>query len=266
MKDNCLYFDITRRERDSAIRYLLGAIITSRDEEGFPSNYYVFDEDVNVYLAHLLFAIALPEYHDMAQPYLSQDSSEVMRWINETEDQTIRYFIYKVNADHILVHSAIFDDLKFKGKPRFFGYSKRYYQELAKLYYEQASAYHKRIYRKNTGVGDVLDKIACYFDDYQNLLREVRRKYFHFVNNFRDQAFHGFMRQVTRYERSTTKKDRLDEFLDVYGRWLATKDKSLESSIYRLAAQLKDLDPEFRFDPARQLGNHGGFEDEKKCA
>ena len=47
MKDNCLFFDISKQERESAIRYLLGAILNCRRESNFPSNYYVFDEDVN---------------------------------------------------------------------------------------------------------------------------------------------------------------------------------------------------------------------------
>ena len=65
VRDSCLYFDITNQERDSAIRYLLGAIMQTRQASNFPSNYYTFDEDVNVYLAHLLFAISLPEYHEI---------------------------------------------------------------------------------------------------------------------------------------------------------------------------------------------------------
>ncbi len=267
MRENCLYFDISRRERDSAIRYLLGAIINSRNEDGFPSNCYVFDEDVNVYLAHLLFAVSLPEYHDMAEPYLSADSSEVMRWVNETDDQTIRYFIFKVNADHILVHTAVFEDLAAKGKRRFWGRSGKYYRELAKLYYEQAAAYHKRIYRKRTGVGDVLDKIACYYEDYQGLLRDVRCKYFHFLNNFRDNVFQGFMREVTDYEREVKKKEYMDRFLDFYGQWLQNRDRGMEERIVHLVSELKNLDPGFRFDFGRMTGRRQGErENEKKCA
>lgn len=266
MNENCLYFDITRRERDSAIRYLLGAILNSRREDAYYSQREFCDEDVNVYLAHLLFAVSLPEYHDMAEPYLSRDSNEVMRWINEAEDQTIRYFIFKVNADHILIHTAIFNDMTGKGKHSFFGHSRNYFRELAKLYYGQASSYHKRIYRKKTGVGDVLDKMAYDFESYQRLLKDVRRKYFHFVNNFRDQAFHGFMRQMTQYEKGVLKKERMDEFLDVYGRWLNSKDPAFEDTLLRLVTELKSLDSEFNCPVVENFRREGGHGDEKKCA
>lgn len=267
MNEHCFYFDITKQERDSAIRYLLSVIIKSRDEEGFPSNSYTFDEDVNIYLAHLLFAFSLPEYHEMAEPYLSKDSHEVMQWIQETEDQTIRYFIFKINADNLLVHSGIFDDLNNRSHQWFFKNSPAYFRELAKLYYEQAAEYHKRIYRKKTGIGDVLGKIAFYYEPYQKLLMHVRRKYFHFVNHFRDKAFDGFMQELTHYEKQDLKKIKIDEFLDFYGRWLQTKNPDLESRIIHLVKELKTLDPGFHCDVLEdRFSIEGGNEDEKKCA
>lgn len=267
VRDNCLYFDISKKERDSAIRYLLGAIINARNEGEFPSNFYVFDEDVNVYLAHLLFAVSLPEYHEMSEPYLSTNTSDVLRWVRESDDRTIRYFIFKVNADHLLVHSTVFDSLGHNGRKKIFNNTKKHYRELAKLYYEQAAAYHKRIYRKRTGVGEVLMKLALYFDSYQEVLRDVRRDYFHFVNNFRDQVFHQFMDEVRDYERVASKKHMLDEFLDLYGKWLGSKDPSLEKRIRILAAELERADPEFSFDldQAFRKGQDKHY-DEENCA
>ncbi len=263
-RDNCLYFDITKQERDSAIRYLLGAIVKSREESHFPSNFYTFDEDVNVYLAHLLFAVSLPEYHEMAEPYLSMDTSDILRWVRATEDRTIRYFIFKVNADHMLIHSTVFDDLRSRHHQKLFRRSERHYLELAKLYYDQAAAYHKRIYRKKTGVGEVLEKLSQYFEAYQKLLKHARREYFHFLNNFRDQAFSNFMDQVNHYEDDFKKKSRMDHFLELYAKWLKTKDPRVEKEMMAVASELKKIDPNFKFNSgSREL--YGG-QDERKCA
>ena len=262
INDSKLYFDITKQERDSAIRYLLGSIIKCRKEHNFPSNYYTFDEDVNVYLAHLLFAVSLPEYHEMAEPYLSLDTSDILRWVRATEDRTIRYFIFKVNADHILVHTAIFDDIAGKQDKKLLRRSQKHFQELAQLYYDQAAQYHQRIYRKQTGVGEVLQKMARYFEAYQNLLKHVRRDYFCFMNSFRDQVFNHFMKEMKGYERETEKKRKLDEFLEVYGRWLNTREAELEAEIQRRVAELKHLDSEFTFDLTKLQGDN----DERKCA
>ncbi len=265
MQDNCLFFDISKQERESAIRYLLGAILNCRRDLNFPSNYYVFDEDVNVYLAHLLFAVSLPEYHDMAEPYLSMDTSNIIQWVRSTEDRTIRYFIFKVNADHILLHTAIFDDLSGKAKSKFFKRSAKHYRELAQLYYDQAAIYHTRIYRKKTGVGEVLEKIARYYDLYQELLKSVRREYFNFMNGFRDQAFSHFLKEMRQFENEMTKQQKIDLLLDLYGEWLKTKNPEIEIRIREIANRIHEIDPNFQFNLNREIDD-GGINDERKCA
>lgn len=264
--ESWLYFDVTTQERDSAIRYILGSIINARNQVNFPSNYYTFDEDVNIYLAHLLFAMSLPEYHEMAEPYLSMETSDVLQMVRQTEDRTIRYFIFKVNADHMMVHTAIFDDLARKNQFKFFSKPAKHYQGLAKLYYDQAAAYHRRIYRKQTGLGDVLDKLSRYFDLYQNVLKVVRRDYFNFINQFRDQAFEHFLSEVSDYERAQMAKQKMDVFLEVYAQWLETKDPGLEPKILHLIQELKSLDPGFQFDFQHDQDGRRGYEDGRKCA
>jgi len=245
MKEPYLFFDIGKQERDTAIRYLLDAILRSRNELGIKSLIDEFDEDVNVYLAHLLFAIALPEYHELAEPYLSNESSDVLQWVQSTADRTIRYFIFKVNADHLLVRMAIFDDLAAMPRHGVFQRSEKHYMELGKLYYEQASNYHSRIYRKRTGVGDVLLKLARYFDIYSGLLRTVRRDYLHFVTRFRDRVFDRFMQELTRYEQESVKRAQMDHFLDLYSQWLRNKDSQIQTELMRALEEIRKAEPEF---------------------
>ena len=246
MKEPYLFFDVDKQERDSAIRYLLGAILRSRTDAGVDRIVQEFDEDVNVYLAHLLFAIALPEYHELAQPYLSTKSSDVLRWVKSTEDRTIRYFIFKVNADYLLVHLAVFEDLGEAANWRkIFRPTERHFTELAKLYYEQASNYHTRIYRRKTGVGDVLHKLSRHFDVYSDLLRTVRRDYLHFVTRFRDQAFDRFIQELGHFEIESQKQSKMDRFLDLYSEWLATKDPAKEAEIRGLLHEIRRVEPDF---------------------
>lgn len=245
MKEPCFYFDIDKQERDTVLRYLLGAILRSRLDLETQRVHDESDEDVNVYLAHLLFAIALPEYHELAEPYLSTESSDVLRWVQATDDRTIRYFIFKVNADHLLVHLSIFEDLETKPRHGIFQRSQKHFAELGRLYYEQAASYHNRIYRKRTGVGDVLEKLSRNFDLYWNLLRTVRRDYFNFVTRFRDQVFDRFMEEFSRYETESTRSERIDRFLDLYGEWIRTKNPELEKSIRQELERLRQFDPAF---------------------
>ncbi|MBI4115708.1 MAG: hypothetical protein HY447_03935 [Candidatus Omnitrophica bacterium] len=249
-KEPYLFFDIDKGERDSAIRFLLSSILRSRLDGDFNRLIEEFDEDVNVYLAHLLFAVALPEYHELSEPYLSTESSDVLRWVKATEDRTIRYFIFKVNADHLLVHLSIFGDLTAKPWRGIFRKSQRHFVELGRLYYEQAANYHSRIYRKRTGVGDVLEKLGRNFDAYSGLLKLVRRDYLHFVTRFRDQAFDKFLEELSVYERESTKRARIDYFLDLYSEWLKTKDPALKTKADQAFEELKKTDPHFGKGPS----------------
>lgn len=258
--DPYLYFDINKQERDTAIRYLLGAILRSRLDSHFDHRVEEFDEDVNIYLAHLLFAIALPEYHELAEPYLSEESSDILRWVKATEDRTIRYFIFKVNADHLLVHLAIFDDLLGNSAGRkIFQRSEKHFSELAKLYYDQASHYHLRIYRRKTGVGEVLHKLSRYFDVYLELLRLIRRDYLHFITRFRDQAFDRFIHELSSYEEESVKREKIDHFLDLYSQWLKTKDPKMQQAVRRVLEEVRRIDPEF----GKEILDSGGCDEPK---
>lgn len=234
-----------KQERDTAIRFLLGSILRSREDAEIGQEIEEFDEDVNIYLAHLLFAIALPEYRELAEPYLSNDSSDVLRWVEATEDRTIRYFIFKVNADHLLIHLSIFDDLAREPRQGLFRRSEKHFAELGRLYYEQACRYHTRIYRKQTGIGEVLQKLSRHFPLYWELLKFVRRDYFHFITRFRDQAFEQFMQQLSHYEKESEKRIKLDRFLDLYSAWLKTKHPELEQKARQTLEELRKFDPDF---------------------
>ena len=74
-----LYFSLSSEDRESAIYFLLESILKAKDQSHNLTRTLSFDEDVNIYLAHLLFAVSLPDYHDMADPFLSKNPEEVFQ-------------------------------------------------------------------------------------------------------------------------------------------------------------------------------------------
>lgn len=241
-----IYFDMTANERDSALRFLLSAIIKTKEENPQLVRKATVDEDVNVYLAHLMFAIALPEYHEMADPYLSKRSSDIMEWVKSTEDRTVRYFIYKVNADHLLMHTTLFHDLNAKHKT-IFKSPEEYYQEQASLYYSEAAKYHQQMNRKKTGIANVLEKIATDFKYYQRILDLVREDYFTFVTTFREKHFRSFLNEVSLYEKENYYDQKMDEFLSAFYEWNETQNDAMRAKAAQLAEDLKRMNPEFKF-------------------
>jgi len=250
-----LYFSLSSEDREAAIYFLLESILKAKDQSHGLTRTLSFDEDVNIYLAHLLFAISLPEYHDMADPFLSANTNEVFEWVRETGDPMLRYFIFKVNADHLLVQSTIFNPDPLLAKR--FSLKKDIKEETneerlaAILYYNQAARCHAGVYDKKTGVGEVLGKIASQFDVYRNILTRVKEDYFKFIECFREQAFQHFLIKLNSYEKDHLRDIKMEQFLEVYQGWLSTKAPELKNKILYLAQELERLDPQFHFDAAK---------------
>ena len=247
-----LYFSLSSEDRESAIYFLLESILKAKDQSHGLTRKLSFDEDVNIYLAHLLFAISLPEYHDMADPFLSTNAHDVFEWVRETDDPMLRYFIFKVNADHLLVQSTIFNPGASLAKR--FSLKKEVKDEAneerlaAILYYNQASRCHAGVYDKKTGVGEVLGKIAGQFDVYRHVLSGVKEDYFKFIECFREQAFRHFLVKLSTYEKDHLRDIKMEQFLEAYQRWLSTKTPELKNNVLHLAQELNGLDPQFHFD------------------
>lgn len=244
-----LYFDIPKQERDSAIAFLLDALLKSRNTCHFPSNSggeEFFDEDVNIYLAHLLFAASLSDYQSAIKRYLSTNINDMNELIEKNNDRIVRYFIYKVNADHLMVHLGIFQSMG--AEKHFFDKTEEQYSNMAKSYYEQAAEFSHRIYRRKTAIGSVLGKLAVSFDRYKTVLYHVRKDFFHFMNHFNDQNFGKFCEDVNRYSHEEAKSHAIDQFLDAYAEWIQTRDLSVRQKLEHLAKRIKELDPQFSFD------------------
>ena len=244
-KNPYLYFDIPKQERESAIAFLLDAILKSRMACRIPSNQRQFDEDVNIYLAHLLFVASLPDYQNAIQQYLSTNVSEMADLMEKTGDRIVRYFIYKVNADHLMVHLGIFRDLERERNP--FGKSERQFSSMAEDYYRQAASYNRQIYRRQTAVGSVLEKLADGFEGYQRILHFTRREFFHFSNRFREDSFQKFLDDMGRYEHKENLERAMNRFLDGYADWLQTRDPEALNKLRAYARELEALDPSFSF-------------------
>ncbi|MBI4394744.1 MAG: hypothetical protein HY583_00960 [Candidatus Omnitrophica bacterium] len=240
------YFDIPKQERDSAIAFLLNSLLKSRSACRLISNGAGFDEDVNIYLAHLLFAASLPDYQGAIQRYLGTNVSEMAELMEKNDDRIVRYFIYKVNADHLLVHLGIFTDLE--NVHHGFGKSESQFSSMAQNYYKQAASYNRRIYRRQTAIGSVLEKLAQSFERYKTILRFARKEFFHFSNQFHDESFKQFCAEINRYEHEMKAHDAMDRFLDLYTEWIRTRDFSIRAELEEYAKVLKALDPRFSFE------------------
>jgi len=105
-----LAYSMSDQESVPTFHFMLKCLLYSRLQTGLVSNRDFYDEDVNVYMAHLLQAFINPDYLDRVKPYLSQYDSDVFQKLSGSQDARLKYTIYKTNADFLLVSMGMFDD------------------------------------------------------------------------------------------------------------------------------------------------------------
>ena len=238
MEGELLYYDLKKKEREFVLGFIISALLKSRVHTGLESNKGFFDEDVNVYLAHLLLAYTDSKYYQSCQRYISLNDMDVFKMIEEEEDSCLKYFVYKINADNLLVSLGIFQNLKYI-KDKSIG--------RAKAYYELASSYNKEIYRKITAVSEVLEKLSTWFERYLTILTEMRKEYFNILEYISDPEVSSLIQELKEYEKECLLHKKYDEFLDVYSEWLNDKKDQTHQRLELIAQELKELDISFHF-------------------
>lgn len=185
------------RERENEVlRFVIRLLIRSQVELRKDQ-----DEEVNVYLAHLLLFLADPAYQQWVRGYVKEyDSSVYDKAIGQVqpEDLARKYFTYKVNADYLLTSLGIFQNL---GKIR--GGARRFYEQepgiyigRGKAYYDFAAEYNHQIYRRKTTLEEVLHKLSFSFEEYLKILTYMRSSYFDFVKRIPEGEFTKWFRQL----------------------------------------------------------------------
>ena len=90
------YLDLktTSRELHPTYHFMINCLLYSRMETGLVSNQEFYDEDVNVYLAHLLHSFINPEYVEQSKRFLSKYDIDVFRRLQTSSDARLKYLIY----------------------------------------------------------------------------------------------------------------------------------------------------------------------------
>ena len=156
------------------------------------------DEEVNVYLAHLLLLLADPLYQEWVSSYVSKHDTSVYQKGCELSDRVRKYFTYKLNADYLLTSLGIFQNL---GKPhgafrRFYEQEPKIYIGRGKAYYGMAADYNHQIYRRRTTLETVFEKLSFSFEEYVRILSYMRSAYLDFVQSIPDDDFTRFIQQL----------------------------------------------------------------------
>lgn len=249
-------YTLDDHEVTPTFHFMLKCLLYSRLQTGLVSNKDFYDEDVNVYMAHLMQAFINPDYMDRIKPYLSQYDTEVFGKLKHSTDARLKYTIYKTNADFLLVSMGLFDGAevalpdrrkKTKNPADWTQRSEEAYVGRGKTYYRFAYTFSQQLPRKNAALTDVLEKLAIGFDRYMKILAHIRGEYFDLMKRLSSGEVFHLERSVNEEARSDQIKDKQDLLLDLFNEWQTSRDSETWEKLQAVVEELKKLSPGFHF-------------------
>jgi hypothetical protein len=186
-----------------------------------------------------------PVYYLQMGEYVGQTDSDVFDMVRDSKDTRLRYWVYKANADHLLLSLGIFGSADGAGRR---GASARTKAGRAKLYYEFAQSYGEQLSWREKVVADVLGKLSKGFDKYVYILEYMSGEYLNIIDVLSDGEVFHLQRDIDRVKAEEHLKKKYDELLDCYLEWKRTGDNRLLVSLRTLSEELRSLDPTFSFD------------------
>ena len=249
------YVDLKETDRNLQPTYyfMINCLLYSRMETGLVSNQDFYDEDVNVYLAHLLHSFINPEYVEQSKKFLSKYDTDVFRRLSNSTDSRLKYLIYKTNADFLLISIGIFDNAAGGGPGRAkLQPAEEAYIGRGKTYYHFAYSYAQQVHRKNQGVSEVLEKLSVGFDKYIRILSHMRGEYMDLLKRFSQGEVYHLERSVDETSQQEMLRVKQDELLEHYTAWKQEPTAEHEENLERVVCEIRRLNPEFKFELPRR--------------
>ena len=248
------YVDLKETDRNLQPTYyfMINCLLYSRMETGLVSNQDFYDEDVNVYLAHLLHSFINPDYVEQSRRFLSKYDTDVFRRLSNSTDARLKYQIYKTNADFLLISIGIFDNpaapatTRAKVQPAEEAYIGR-----GKTYYHFAYSYAQQVHRRNQGVADVLEKLSVGFEKYIKILSHMRGEYLDLMKRLSTGEVYHLERSVDEDQQRELLRLKQDELLELYSAWKSQPSPEAEQNLERVVSEIRQLNPSFKFDLPR---------------
>jgi len=231
--------------------FMLNCLLHSRVHTGLESNTEFYDEDVNVYVAHLLNSQIDPEYLALTARYVARDESELAGILAESNDNRHRYTVYKANADHLLMSLGAFDCVgdDHSGRPPLLRTPRSVYVGRASAYYALASSYACKLSRGTSGISATLRKLSEGIETYVKILAYMRGQYLGLIKRYSPGELFHLDLTIKEIERGEELETKRNEFLDTYHEWLKTGVSELKAKLVEQARLLREMDPTFEFTP-----------------
>ncbi len=236
---------------DATLQFMMNCLLYSRIETGHESNAGEYDEDVNVYLAHLLNSFINPRYFRAARKYITDYDTDIFARLEKSRDTRMKYTLYKTNADYLLLSIGIFSaGCPETCRARFpFHNGRRGKIQRGQTYYRFAFSYSQRISPRSSSITEVLGKLSRGFEKYVEILSHLRGEHFNLYDRFTDGEEYHILRAIDDTEEREDLRRTQDEFLDLYREWKEHPGETELRKLEDVCERLRTLDPTFKFVP-----------------
>ena len=235
---------------EQAYFFIMNSLLYSRMEAGFPSNDEGYDEDVNVYLAHLLSSLIYPGAGERFSATLGSTDASLAEAAAAADGARGRYRLYRAHADRILVSLGVFKNARGTrpSSVPHLSLARNVFIGRGKAYYAIARGYAAQAYRKNTAVGDVLGKLSDRFERYLGVLSFMGGEHFNIFRRLTDGEIFHLEQSAGAAGRREDVSVLYDRFLDVYSTYLRERTPETREALVSAAREMRTADPAFSFD------------------
>jgi hypothetical protein len=255
--DESSYLDL-RHPEDGGERtayFVLDSLLKSRIECGFESNSLRYDEDVNVYLVHLLTSLVRSPWLMIGtrRDEIADRDVDVFEKVRDSSDPRLKSRVYRMNADRLLVATGIFTQspyIEMEGR-RIFEDVTRDRIGRGKAYYQFAALFYERLKSISPALTRVLGTLSEDFERYVDVLIHMRGEYFNLFERLREDQLMALRSEAFQDPPSGGESGDIsvlrDEFLDAYWVWHQCQDPSSRNALIETVKRLKAADPSFEF-------------------
>ncbi|MEZ5064552.1 MAG: hypothetical protein R3B81_07425 [bacterium] len=243
------YWEMGPRDGQERTAYfVLDALLRSRIDCGFESNQRQYDEEVNIYLVHLLSRLVLG-HSLLAGP---ERDIDVFHAVKDSGDPRHKCAVYRATADQLLLSTSLFTDTPYvarEGRREFDGTARERIGR-GKAYYHYAASYLERLPAVSPAFAQVLAHLSRDFERYVDVLFHMRGEYFHLYERLRDDVLGALPPagpDLPEPEPGSV-ADLRDQFLDAYWAWHQNPEEGNRRRLDEAVQRLQRADPDFGFD------------------
>jgi hypothetical protein len=238
MRYETQYIDVDNQERETLFFFMFNAFLQARIDTDNESD---ADEDVNLYMAHLLHSVVDGRFYGRGAESLASSPVDLYEKVNLEETPRHKMRVYRTNADHRLIAFGLFDGD---------GDRRSFYRQActnpdplgeAQQYYSWAALFGKRLPSQYGGLAQALEKLSERFDTYREVIGHMRAEYFGLIHRLSDGEVFHLEREAHEAAMPVLRDQALEVVLEIYAQWQAEPTAENRKRFQRICAEFETL-------------------------